>query len=233
MLSRENTIRWGSISKNIIKRITEKQNKLKDLTTIYRKHEYDDLPTMNEIKSSGRLKLTRFDNALKYLITCGVQIGHMQQRLLDAIRITFFPLMFGNELIRNISYLKKKYDLKEIFDMFAGLYPRREGKTVITAIIAAIFMVTQPDGNVICYNIGRRQADNWMIELKKYLGFFKDSPEFGWTELGVLGHERYTIYAKLPGTKNNAYSYPCGITNGTIGCVIFYYYFLHYFSLSH
>src|SRR5690349_21473543 len=107
MLSRENIIPWGNISKGILNSLIEKKKQIKNLSMVKRKYQYPYLSTMKEIQSSGRLKLTRFDNALKYLTDVhDIQIGHMQQRLLDAIRITFFPLMFENELIRNITYLK-------------------------------------------------------------------------------------------------------------------------------
>jgi hypothetical protein len=100
--------------------------------------------------------------------------------------------------------------------MFAGLYPRREGKTVITAIAAAIFLVTQPKGNVICYNLSKRQADGWMDQMISYLTYFKNSDNYGWTEVDKTGKEKYTIRSKATGTLNNVYSYPCGLTDGKI-----------------
>jgi hypothetical protein len=127
--------------------------------------------------------------------------------------------MFGTELIRHIAFLKKRYNLKDTYDMFAGLYPRREGKTVIVAIIAAIIMVTQPGGNVICYNIAQRQADEWMELLKRYLNMFRLSDEYGWTEIGLSGKEKYTIRSKLTGSETTAYAYGCGKTQGTISYV--------------
>jgi hypothetical protein len=215
-------IKWGQISNNIVDSLQEKKRKLKDLSVVARKFQYSHLDTMKEIQSSGRLKLKRFDSALEYLKTKhGVQIGHKQQSLLDAIRISFFPIMFGEELISNVSFLKKYYDLQDVYDMFAGLYPRREGKTVIVAIIAAIFMVTQPHGNIISYNIGKRQSDEFMDLLKGYLELFKDSKEFGWVEIALTGKEKYTIYSKLPGTMNTVYAYGCGMTQGKISMRFF------------
>jgi len=215
-------IKWGQISNNIVDSLQEKKRKLKDLSVVARKFQYSHLDTMKEIQSSGRLKLKRFDSALEYLKTKhGVQIGQKQQSLLDAIRISFFPIMFGEELISNVSFLKKYYDLQDVYDMFAGLYPRREGKTVIVAIIAAIFMVTQPHGNIISYNIGKRQSDEFMDLLKGYLELFKDSKEFGWVEIALTGKEKYTIYSKLPGTMNTVYAYGCGMTQGKISMRFF------------
>lgn len=217
-------IKWGKISNNIVDSLQEKKRKLKDLSVVARKFQYSHLDTMKEIQSSGRLKLKRFDSALEYLKTKhGVQIGHKQQSLLDAIRISFFPIMFGEELISNVSFLKKYYGLQDVYDMFAGLYPRREGKTVIVAIVAAIFMVTQPHGNIISYNIGKRQSDEFMDLLKGYLELFKDSKEFGWVEIALTGKEKYTIYSKLPGTMNTVYAYGCGMTQGKISMRFFIY----------
>ena len=217
---KNNIIKWGPKAKIILNSLRDKSERLKELSIVTRKYNYNALPTMKEIQSSGRIKLKRFDNGLNYLIAVhGIQIGHMQQKLFDAIRISLFPIMFGDELIRNISYLKRIYDFVESYDMFAGLYPRREGKTVIVSIIAAIMMVTQPDGNVICYNIGKRQSDEWMDLVKRYLMMFKDSEEFGWTEVAISGKEKYTIKSKLSGTENNAYAYGCGQTHGKISYV--------------
>lgn len=211
-------IYWGPIGEDILTSIEKKEKKIKESSIIVRKHEFLDLPTMKELQCSGRIKLERFDRAFDYLTKiCKVKIGHKQEKLYYAIRTTFLPLMFGSELISNIQYLKKNYGIKEIFNMFAGIYPRREGKTVITAIAAAIFMVSQPGGNVICYNISKRQADNWMDQLLIYLNYFKNSNEFGWTEKWKSGKESFHIHCKATDTINMANSYPCGLTDGTIG----------------
>jgi len=213
----ENLINWGNIGESLLKNYENKEKTLKSLSISARKSEYDDLPTMKDLESSGRIKLHRFDSAYHYLTTfCGVQIGHMQEKLYAAIRTTFLPLMFGTDLVNHIQYLKKKFNQKEIFDMFAGLYPRREGKTVITAIAASIFLVTQPKGNVICYNLSKRQADGWMDQMLSYLNYFKNSDNYGWTEVDKTGKEKYSIRSKATGTINNVYSYPCGLTDGKI-----------------
>ena len=211
-------ISWGQIGEDIFNDLENKERKIKESAIIVRKHEFNDLPTMKELLCSGRIKLERFDRAFEYLTkTCGVKIGHKQEKLYFAIRTTFLPLMFGSDLISNIQYLKNNFNIKEIYNMFAGIYPRREGKTVITAIAAAIFMVSQPNGNVICYNIYKRQADNWMDQLLIYLNHFRNSNEFGWTEISKSGKESYHIYCKATDTINMANSYPCGLTDGTIG----------------
>jgi len=210
-------IPWGKIGRSLLENYEKKTARLHELAISARKFEYDDFQTMKDLECSGRIKLFRFDNAFDYLTRqCGVQIGHMQEKLFAAIRTTFLPLMFGSDLVNNIKYFKKKFGQKEIFDMFAGLYPRREGKTVITTIAAAIFLVTQPKGNVICYNLSKRQADGWMDQLINYLSYFKNSDDFGWTEVDKSGKEKYSIKAKATGTTNNVYSYPCGLTDGKI-----------------
>ena len=164
-----NIIEWGTIGQNFLNDYDKQKQELKEQSITERKYKYQFLPTMKEIECSGRLKLARFDRAYKYLTEeCGVEIGHMQEKLYLAIRITFLPLMFEKDLISNIDYLRNKYNITEIFNMFAALYPRREGKTVMTAIVAAIFMVSQPNGNVICYNLAKRQGKIYPFFLITY-----------------------------------------------------------------
>lgn len=215
-----NIIKWGDIGQSLLDKYTKKIEKIKELSVSERKYQYQFMDTMNEIQCSGRLKLARFDRAFEYLKKVGpVRLGHMQEKLFLAIRTIFLPLMFESDLVSNIKYLSKLYGIKKIFNMFAALYPRREGKTVITTIAAAIFMVSQPHGNVICYNLAKRQADGWMTQLQEYLGYFRNSEEFGWTEVDKTGKETYTIRAKATGTFNTANSYPCGLTDGKINTV--------------
>jgi hypothetical protein len=212
-----NHIEWGKIGKGLLADYTAKAERIKELSISERKYKYQFMDTMTEIQCSGRLKLARFDRAYEYLKDkCGIRIGHMQEKLFLAIRIIFLPLMFESDLVSNIKHLSKLYGIKKIFNMFAALYPRREGKTVMTAIAAAIFMVSQPHGNVICYNLAKRQADGWMNQLLEYLNYFRNSEEFGWTEVDKTGKETYTIRAKATGTLNTANSYPCGLTDGKI-----------------
>ena len=213
-------IEWGKIGQDLLNKYTHKINDIKSLSISERKFKYQSLDTMKELECSGRLKLARFDKAYEYLKNnCGIRIGHMQEKLFLAIRTIFLPLMFESDLVSNIQYLSKLHGIKKIFNMFAALYPRREGKTVITTIAAAIFMVSQPYGNVICYNLAKRQADGWMNQLQEYLAFFKNSKEFGWVEIDKTGKESYTIRANATGTHNTANSYPCGLTDGKINTI--------------
>lgn len=212
-----NIIKWGSIGRNILSKIDNKAKLIKENSIIYRKFEFKFLQSMKEIECSGRIKLTNFDLAYQYLTRdCGIQIGHMQENLFNALRTIILPLMFQNDLVSNIQYLKKKLNIREIFNMFAALYPRREGKTVITCIVAAIFMVSQPKANVICYNLTKRQADLWMEQLLVYLSYFSKSEKFGWSENHKIGQEVYSLKLKTSGMINTAYSYPCGLTDGKI-----------------
>lgn len=61
-----------------------------------------------------------------------------------------------------------------------------------------------------------------MDQFLYYLGYFKDSSEFGWTEKEKNGKESYKIYAKAVGTENTACSYPCGLTDGKINNTFFF-----------
>jgi len=214
---------WENKAKEFLHKVEVKQKLRDNSNKCYRKSEYIDLPSLKKLECSGRQRLARFERAANYLfLKCGIQLGHKQELLFEAIRTAYLLNMFGEDLVSNISFLQKKYNLKELFDAVAILFPRREGKTSGTAILSGIIAVTQPGGNIICYNLSQRQADIWMDHVIPILEFFKDSEEFGWTLLQKNGKEKFQIHAKATGTVNTIYAYPCGLGDGTIGhgCII-------------
>lgn len=213
-------IPWGQKSKDLLYKVEKHQENTREKSKnmLKRKSEYQLMDSFKELECSGRIKLARFERATRYLFDkCGVQLGHKQELLFEAILTAYLLNMFGDDLVSNISYLKTKYKLQELFDAVAILFPRREGKTVGTAIFAAIIVVSQPYGNIICYNIGARQSEGWLHQTIQYLDYFRESDEFGWTLDDKDGKEMISIKSKATGTTNTIYSYPCGLGDGKIG----------------
>lgn len=108
-----------------------------------------------KVKSSGRANLERFKAAFKHLETkCGYSLGFLQHQLMDIATLILIPRMFGNQLERELHYLKVELGLKHLFEQAAVTLPRRSGKTVVQTILAALVAVTQPDGIRTCIGPG-------------------------------------------------------------------------------
>lgn len=122
---------------------------------IHHKMDYEELPEFAAMKSDGRRRLEAFDRALEYLLTVGgKRLGHLQVKLWKEIRIAAIRKIFGETLTENLDYLREKYGITDIHDCVAIIFPRRSGKTITQVIAAACFAVSQPDGNIVCFNLG-------------------------------------------------------------------------------
>lgn len=168
------------------------------------------------IISGGRANFERFNAALRYLETdCGFELGFMQIQLMEIARLILIPRMFGSQIERERHYLRIRLGLKRLHQQAAITLPRRAGKTVAQTLLAALVAVTQPDGNVACFQLGSRQAKDWLSQVIQVMGYFKGS-EWDWTEVERTSKEFIRIYNCCKTTTTVA-SYPgprdAGATN--------------------
>ena len=87
--------------------------------------------------------------------------------------IAMLAKMFGDDLVGNLRYLKKKFPIDVLSDTVAILFPRRSGKTEGMAIMIAVVAVSQPNGNCIMYNLTSTQAREFLQSTIKHLEVFR------------------------------------------------------------
>jgi hypothetical protein len=98
---------------------------------VHLRFEYEDLPEYKRLHQAGRARFDAFNEALEYLFAHGgVQLGHLQVKLMNAIRMAALKRMFGDELVDNLDYVKFAHEISEIYEAVMILFPRRSGKTV-------------------------------------------------------------------------------------------------------
>jgi hypothetical protein len=81
---------------------------------------------------------------------------------LHEITVTILRILYGDDLLANLSDIETRFSISELRDVVAILFPRRSGKTKTETIVAACFAVSQAIGNGSCYNIGARQSRDWL-----------------------------------------------------------------------
>jgi len=57
----------------------------------------------------------------------------MQERLIREITIAYLKMMFKDDLIANLDFLCKKFNITEMFDTISCLFPRRVSILFITS----------------------------------------------------------------------------------------------------
>jgi len=115
--------------------------------------------------------------------------------------------MFGREIDQERDFIRKQVHTTGLFEQAAVTLPRRSGKTVVQTILAAVVAVSQPDGNVCCFNLGSRQSKEWLAQVLGVLRLFKGSEEFHWKLEHIDSSECIALTNSL-GTKVTVSSYP-------------------------
>ena len=128
------------------------------------------------------------------------------------IIVTFLRVMYGDDLLANLPDIEKRYAVHQLHDITAILYPRRSGKTKTQTIAGGCIAVSQPKGNCSCYNIGGRQARDWLQECYDVMNVFKHTAEFGWS-LDKADAREFVQIKTAFGTINRVSSYP-GVFQG-------------------
>ena len=207
-------VKWSGFASRLVARardVYKQKNRLK----FRRKHEYLVHDEYNCGRNAGMERLDAFDHAVRFMTTeTKFKLGYMQEKLLNSIQSTFLTTMFGADLVSNLGSLMKRMPIEMLYSCMAIVYPRRQGKSVITAFAAAVIAVSQPEGNSICYNIGGRQAKAWLSKVMDFLEAFKESEEFGWSLVSRNIQEHIFIRNHKYGTVVKIYSYP-GIQSGS------------------
>jgi hypothetical protein len=169
---------------------------------------YADEPIFQFLRDAGRHRIEQYEKALQLLFTNGVKLGYLQARFMRVVRVVSLRRMFGETLHQHKAYLLRRFGIKEVFRAVCILFPRRSGKTTVQTIDAAVTAVSQPNGNVVSFNLTGRQSAAWLKQCMTYLNMFKDTVEFGWTEVDRKFPERITIRARAAGTDNTISAYP-------------------------
>jgi hypothetical protein len=156
-------------------------------------------------KSSGEENLDSFNGALEF-ISKGMQFGFIQKQLFTCARLVMLQRMFGDTLGSSIRKLRERYGFRRLYEQAAVTLPRRSGKTVAQTVLAAIVAVSQRNGNVCCFQIGGRQAKEWLAQVIVYLRMFRGSP-WDWT-LEKIDSKEYIQIKNRYGTVVQISSYP-------------------------
>lgn len=195
--------------------LVDKRKKAK----VYRKFEYEQLDSYKDHMSNGRRMLESFDRATRYFFShSSMVLGEYQEKVFRETRIAFLPKMFKDDLVSNLKFLRKHFNVDQLNNTLGVKLPRRSGKTECMALIIAITLVSQPSGNCNMYNLAGLQAREFLQSVDKYLQTFQDSDEFGWEEVRRDSRQLIEIRNQKYGAVNSVKSYACALKgNGKVG----------------
>lgn len=173
----------------------------------HKRFDYEDLPAYQALRSDARRRFDALDRAYKIQYKNGVRLGYLQVRLMKVIMTSTVRRIFGAELVDNLTYLRERYGITEVYDTAVIKYPRRSGKTTTQTFAAAGVSVSQADGNLGSFHITSRQGRMWLEQTKGYLEVYKET-EFAYKIVKEDSREFFSIFASYPGTVNTVSAYP-------------------------
>lgn len=205
-------VKWARVGQQILKREAKKKSDAFKRQKVHRKSEYSQLESFKEMSNSGRKKLESLENAFRYFFdNSDTKLGYMQAKLKEVVIMAFLKNMFGDDLVPNLKYLSKKFDITKFIDTVAIMFPRRSGKTMGCAIIIAALVVSQPDCNCVMYNLTATQAEEFISEVRRHMEVYRESTEFGWQIVSVDVRRKIIIKTNKFGTINSVKSYACAL----------------------
>jgi hypothetical protein len=158
-------------------------------------------------RSSGAANLDSLNRALEYLEKVKkLQLGFLQKLIMRTARLVLLKRMYGSGLSAALGELRRQYGFYRVLEQAAITLPRRSGKTVAECILAALVAVSLPNGNVCCFQIGGRQAKEWLAQVIVYLRMFKGT-EWDW-KLDKIESKEYIRIVNRWGTTVQISSYP-------------------------
>lgn len=170
MPDRPQNLRWAdTVADELVGRIEKTRDQQRLGAKPRRKYEYSLQEAGKLHRNEGRERLERFERALRVLYDNGVRLGDQQRELVNEVTTALLPKFFGDDLVANLIYLRKKFGLTDISDTKSMIFPRRSGKTEGCAIIIAALAVSQPRGNCIMYNLTATQAKEFLQSVYKHL----------------------------------------------------------------
>jgi hypothetical protein len=180
-------VKWAHVGERILKREAKKKSDAFKRQKVYRKNEYAQLESYKEMSNSGRKKLESLETAFRYFFDHSeTKLGYMQAKLKEVVIMAFLKNMFGDDLVPNLKYLSKKFEITKFIDTVAIMFPRRSGKTMGCAIIIAALV-------------------------RRHMEVYRESTEFGWQIVSVDVRRKIIIKTNKFGTINSIKSYACAL----------------------
>jgi hypothetical protein len=159
-------------------------------------------------RHTGRALLASFDGAFRYLFEhSDIRLGEKQKRLVDMGTIALLGRMFRHDLVANLKWLRRRFDMDALIDTLCALFPRRQGKTEAAAVLIAVVAVSLPNGNCLMYNLTQPHAKEFLDSVWRYLEKFQHSTEYGFTVKSRDLNKYYKIRINKWGTLNVIQSY--------------------------
>jgi hypothetical protein len=163
-------LRWvDALAQQMVAQVEQRREEKRRKARPHRCYQYSALESFKANANRGRGRLESFERALRFLFSKGVRLGEQQKRLVDEITTALLPKFFGDDLVSNLKYLRKKFGFTEINDTKSMIFPRRSGKTEGCAIVIAALAVSQPKGNCIMYNLTATQAKEFLQSVLRHL----------------------------------------------------------------
>lgn len=205
-------IKWADIGRRVLERDAKKKAAAFKRQKVYPKYVYPLLDSYKEMSNSGRKRLDSLEGAFRFFFeNSETKLGYMQAKLKEVVIAAFLKNMFGDDLVANLKYLSKKFDITRFIDTVAILFARRSGKTMGCAVIIAALVVSQPNCHLVMYNLTAQQAEEFIAEVMRHMEVYRESAEYGWQVDRIDVRRKICIKTNKYGTINSVKSYACAL----------------------
>ena len=188
---------WGAWIDQVEHRVlTDRHEALRNACRRFgRRDQYDYSPEALAAMQPGRRRLLAFMRCTGKMLARmalppekggqGIRLSYEQHRLFNVMRDAMLVRFYGGDTRDYLADLEFLEGITarpgDVYSKVAIILARRSGKTMTQTTVGGVTLLSQPDGNVLEYNMTQDQAKSWFSEAWGRCELLKNDDEFAWS----------------------------------------------------
>lgn len=182
-------------------------------------------PSWDEIDVERIESIKRLINIIKEFEILGIRtLSARQTRVARIMMLGISKRILDTRFFKHIQYLESIFGpdlIASITDSIASINARRDGKTEAAIVLTSAYLLTQPSGNVLCFNTTSRLAESFRDKVFALCQQYAHKVADTGKHISVVkkGKEQVSVINGYNSSNQplHCWAYPGGAKKGTIG----------------
>lgn len=201
---------------------------------VYDKNDYAAMDDLGALAKTGDEVIDDLEKCFAFMDANGFRRSKQQRAICDIFIRGCLRHIYKEELRTDLIRIFRQFGIRRINNMVMVTMPRRCGKTTITSIFVAAYLLCVPNAKVVVYSISRRTSSMLSAKVLQFLSMMQ--PE-GWHP--KIHNQENIAFVNNAGTWASLASYPAAerisitlISKGA-GASLFFFSLFEFFTHTH